>query len=265
MPPDPSMKGDMKEILFGRHPIHETLIANRRRIRRIHIADGVTHQGILEQVLQRAEEAQIPVEFVPRHELDQINDQHQGIVAYVDPYPYVNLTEILEKLKNSDEQGLVLILDTIQDPQNLGTLLRTAEVTGVQGVILPKRRGVGITPAVTSSSAGASEHLAIAQENLAQAIRALKKNELWIAGLDMTADAQTLENANLTGPLALVVGSEGTGLRRLVGESCDYLIRLPMRGNIKSLNAAVAGSIALYAIWQARGFQGEIVGNETHR
>jgi 23S rRNA (guanosine2251-2'-O)-methyltransferase len=262
MPTNAGMMGGTKEKIFGRHPIHETLIANRRRVKQIYIAEGATRQGVLDQILLRAEKARIPVEFVPRHLLDQINNQHQGIVADVDPYPYVNLADIIEKLKATDENGLILILDTIQDPQNLGTLLRTAEVTGVQGVVLPKRRGVGITPAVTRSSAGASEHLEIAQENLVQAIREFKKIDLWIAGLDMTSDAQILEKTNLTGPLGLVVGSEGAGLRRLVRESCDYLIKLPMRRNIKSLNAAVAGSIALYAVWQSRGYKGQIGGEE---
>ena len=262
MPSKPGMKGGTKEIIFGRHPIHETLIANRRQVKQIYVAEGATRQGILDQILQRAEGAHVPVEFVPRHVLDQINEQHQGIVADVGPYPYVNLADIIKKLQSIDEQGLVLILDMIQDPQNLGTLLRTAEVVGVHGIVLPKRRGVGITPAVTRSSAGASEHLAITQENLVQAIRELKNIGLWIAGLEITQDAQALGSTDFSGPLGLVVGSEGSGVRRLVRESCDYLIRLPMRGQIKSLNAAVAGSIALFAIWQARGFQGEFVGYE---
>jgi len=260
MPSKAGMKGGTKEIIFGRHPIHETLIANRRRVKQIYVAEGAARQGILDQILQRAEGAHVPVEFVPRHVLDEINEQNQGIVADVDPYPYVNLADIIEELQTTDEQGLILILDMIQDPQNLGTLLRTAEVVGVHGIVLPKRRAVGITPAVTRSSAGASEHLAIAQENLVQAIKELKKIGLWIVGLDITQDAQAINDIDLTGPLGLVVGSEGSGVRRLVRESCDFLIRLPMRGQIKSLNAAVAGSIALYAIWQTRGFQGEIAG-----
>jgi 23S rRNA (guanosine2251-2'-O)-methyltransferase len=257
MPSDSGMKGELKDILYGRHPIHETLVANQRRVRKIYLAEGVKRQGVLSQILQKAEEARIPVESAPRQELDQVNVQHQGVIAHVDPYPYVTLMDIIEGVKASKEHGLVLILDTIQDPQNLGSLLRTAEATGVHGVILPKRRGVRITPAVTKSSAGASEHLSIVQENLAQAIRELKKNEFWIAGLDMAPDARIIEKVDLSGPLALVVGSEADGLRRLVRESCDYLIRLPMRGKIQSLNAAVAGSIALYTIWQDRGYQGE--------
>jgi len=256
MPSKSGMKGGADEKLYGRHPIHETLIANRRRVKQIYIAEGATRQGVLDQILQRAEDIHIPVNFVPREQLDQFHDQHQGIVADADPYPYVHLADILTKLDAVGDEGLVLILDRIQDPQNLGALLRTAEVVGVHGVVLPKRRGVGITPAVVRSSAGASEHLWIAQENLAHAIRELTHKELWIVGLDITPDAQSLDSIPLSGPLGLVVGSEGSGLRRLVRESCDFLVKLPIKGHIKSLNAAVAGSIALYAIWQSRGFRG---------
>lgn len=255
MPSKAGMIGG-KAVLFGRHPIHEVLIAKRRRVKQIYLAEGATRQGILDQILKHADEDKVPVAFVPRHELDLINDHHQGIVASVDPYPYVGLSHIINKIESVDEQGLVLILDMIQDPQNLGTLLRTAEVVGVHGVVIPKRRSVGITPAVTSSSAGASEHLDIAQENLAQTIDRLKQNGLWIVGLDMAEDAQVFGEVDFSGPLGLVVGSEGSGLRRLVRESCDYLIKLPMGGQIRSLNASVAGSIALYSIFQNRGFKG---------
>ena len=144
------------------------------------------------------------------------------------------------------------MLDTLQDPQNLGTLLRTAEVVGVHGVVLPHRRTATITPAVVNASSGASEHLLIAQANLAQTIDQLKAADVWVIGLDAGAEAQPPERVRLDGAIALVVGSEGEGMRRLVRESCDLLLRLPMRGQVASLNAAVAGSIALFLAARAR-------------
>ncbi|MFN2152594.1 MAG: 23S rRNA (guanosine(2251)-2'-O)-methyltransferase RlmB, partial [Anaerolineales bacterium] len=139
-----------------------------------------------------------------------------------------------------------------QDPQNLGTLLRTAEAVGVHGVVIPLARTAQVTPAVVNASSGASEHLLIAQANLSQVISTLKEEGLWIIGLEGSAEASTASQIRLDGPLGLVVGSEGEGMRRLVRESCDLLLQLPMRGQIESLNAAVAGSIALYLAMQAR-------------
>jgi 23S rRNA (guanosine2251-2'-O)-methyltransferase len=145
----------------------------------------------------------------------------------------------------------------LQDPQNLGTLLRTAEGAGVHGVLLPLRHTVTVTPAVVGASSGASEHLLIAQVNLAQAIAALKESGVWIVGLHGGQQAERVDRVRLDGPLALVVGSEGQGMRPLTRDSCDILMRLPMRGRVESFNAAVAGSIALYLAWQARSFNEE--------
>jgi 23S rRNA (guanosine2251-2'-O)-methyltransferase len=156
---------------------------------------------------------------------------------------------------SSDQSSpaLFLLLDLLQDPQNVGSLLRTAEAVGVHGVVIPRRRAVGVTPAVVSASAGAVEHLRVAQvTNLARTIDELKRRDIWVAGLDTGADAGLLDQADLRGPLALVVGSEGYGLRRLVREKCDFSVRLPMRGRVASLNAAVAGSVALYEVDRQR-------------
>jgi len=155
-----------------------------------------------------------------------------------------------------EEPPLILLLDIIQNPQNLGTLLRTAEAVGVHGVIIPERRSAGITPAVVSASSGASEHMLVAVMNLAQAIQALKEREVWIVGLEGSPEAHLPGEVDLSGALGLVIGNEGEGMRRLVRQSCDFLLRLPMRGRVESLNAAVAGSTALYFAWQARGFLG---------
>jgi 23S rRNA (guanosine2251-2'-O)-methyltransferase len=161
-------------------------------------------------------------------------------------------------LVNAEKQGeppLILVLDAMQDPQNLGTLLRTAEIVGVHGVLLPLRHTVTVTPAVVHASSGASEHLLIAQSNLSQALETLKREDVWVVGLEGNAQALLPDQVRLDGPLALVVGSEGEGMRSLVRASCDLLMRLPMRGQVESLNAAIAGSVALYLAWQARGWK----------
>jgi 23S rRNA (guanosine2251-2'-O)-methyltransferase len=240
------------ETVVGRNAILEVLRAGRRRCHRLYVAEGAQPRGALAEVLERAASAEIPVERVPRVGLP--GDAH-GLAAEVDPYPYSDLGEILDRVQAGSEPMLVLLLDTVQDPQNLGTLLRTAEAVGVQGVILPYRQGVGVTPAVVRASSGASEHLLVARENLARAMAELKERGGWMVGLDMAA-AGPLEAADLRRPLGLVVGGEGSGLRRLVGESCDFMARLPMRGRIGSLNAAVAGSLALYMAWSQRGYSG---------
>lgn len=177
-------------------------------------------------------------------------------MAQVDSYPYVPPAEVLQRAREVGEPPLVLALDVLQDPQNLGTLLRTAEAVGVHGVILPRHASVGITAAVVSSSAGACEHLLVARDNLAQCLGWLKENGLWVVGLEASPQAVLLEEVDLGQPLVLVVGSEGEGMRKLVRQRCDFLVRLPMRGRVESLNAAVAGSLALYAIWAARGQRG---------
>lgn len=194
---------------------------------------------------------------VPRATLDRVAAGNQGIAAEVDPYPYGSLADILERARDSGEQPFVLLLDALQDPQNFGTLLRTAEAVGVHGVIIPGHHSVGITSAVVSASSGASEHLLVAVENLARAIEILKQEGVWIIGLENDPRAAVLEATTLGGALGLVVGSEGEGMRRLVRERCDLLVRIPMRGRVESLNAAVAGSIALYAAWSARQAQAE--------
>jgi 23S rRNA (guanosine2251-2'-O)-methyltransferase len=171
-------------------------------------------------------------------------------VAEVSKYPYSDVVEILEHAK--EEKPFVLILDSLQDPQNFGTLLRTAEVIGVHGVIIPLARTVDVTPAVVNASSGACEHLLVAQSNLSQAIDALKENDLWIVGLDQAGVEFEPESRHLKGALGLVVGSEGEGLHELTRKKCNILLKLPMKGRIESLNAAVAGSVALYLAYLSR-------------
>jgi 23S rRNA (guanosine2251-2'-O)-methyltransferase len=246
----------MREWILGRNPVYETLRAGRRQAFRLQIAQGVQEKGQLAEALKLSMQRKLAIERVPRRQLDSLGDGHQGVALEASAYPYSNLSDMLDLAGRRGEPPFILVLDALQDPQNLGTLLRTAEIVGVHGVLLPYRRAATVTPAVVGASSGASEHLLIAQTNLAQAIAALKEREIWVVGLEGGPEAQPPEKVRLDGALALVVGNEGQGMRLLVRESCDWLLRLPMRGRIDSLNAAVAGSIGLYLAWQARKYAG---------
>jgi 23S rRNA (guanosine2251-2'-O)-methyltransferase len=198
----------------------------------------------------------VPTSRVDRSQLDRLGDGHQGVALRVGEYQYADLGDIHALADDRREDDFLLILDALQDPQNLGTLLRSGEAVGIHGVIIPYRRTATVTPAVVSASSGACEHLLIAQANLAQSIDSLKDAGVWVAGLESGPQARLPGEIRLDGPLALVVGNEGQGMRPLVRTKCDFLLRLPMRGRVESLNAAVAGSVGLYLAWQARQFAG---------
>jgi 23S rRNA (guanosine2251-2'-O)-methyltransferase len=242
----------MKEFIYGRNPVLETLRARRRDVFRLQIADGVQDKGRLTEILDLSSKRKIPLERVARDRLDKLSDSHQGVALEASAYPYVALEDIIDNGKARGEPLFVLILDTLQNPQNLGTIIRTAEAVGVHGVLIPPHRAAEITPAVVSSSAGACEHTLVAQANLAQAIGEIKKAGAWVVGLDESSESKEPSDILLNGALAIVVGSEGEGIRPLVRQSCDFLLRLPMEGQIESLNAAVAGSITLYLAYIAR-------------
>jgi len=245
-----------REILYGRNPVLEALLAGRRRFFRLVLAEGIRETGPVERIRKWADEREVETVYSPRAELDETipGGHHQGVLLEASPYPYVSLEEIIKALEGKT-RPLVLILDLLQDPQNVGNLLRTAEAVGVEGVVIQERRAVGITPAVVKASAGAVEHLRIARvTNLNRAVEVLKKAGLWVAGLENDPSAVDLFEADLDMPLALVVGSEGKGIRPLLRRHCDLLVKLPMVGKISSLNAAVAGSIALYQISRGRVF-----------
>jgi 23S rRNA (guanosine2251-2'-O)-methyltransferase len=268
----------MKDWLYGRNPVYETLRAGRRNVFRCLVAENAQEKGRLAEILDFCRGKKIPIERGPRARLEAIHPGSQGVALEVSGYPYVNVPDLLDLAQARGEPPLILILDALQDPQNLGTLLRTAEGVGAHGAVLPYRRTATVTPAVVNASSGASEHLLIAQANLAQAIAALKEAGVWVIGLEGSvlsmskgsvlsmskgsvlsmskgsAGASLPSEIDLSGPLALVVGGEGEGMRPLVRQSCDALLRLPMRGKVESLNAAVAGSIALYLAWEARGY-----------
>jgi 23S rRNA (guanosine2251-2'-O)-methyltransferase len=239
----------MPDLLYGRNAVREALRAQRRPFEQLLVSSGAQEAGTLGEVVRLAEKVGVLVERVDRHELDrrlrEVN--HQGVALECGEYPYVELDDCLAVAEERGEPALLLMLDHLQDPQNVGTLLRTAEVVGVHGVVMPGRRAAEVTPAVVNASSGATEHLRIAiVVNLAQSIAEVQKAGVWVVGVEDDERAQPYDRADLDMPLALVVGAEGSGLARLTRERCDFLVRLPMRGQIASLNAAVAGSIVLY-------------------
>lgn len=248
----------MKEFIYSRNAVYETLRAGRRQVFSLAIADGAQEKGRLKQIVQMAEERKIPVRRLPRATLDRIHSNHQGVLLETGGYPYVDLQDVFDLARTRGEPLFVLILDSLQDPQNLGTLLRTAEAVGIHGVLLPLAHAVEVTPAVVNASSGASEHLLVVRANLHQAMRELKQAGVWMVGLEGESasgneeQAQGPEKMRLDVPLGLVVGSEGSGMRPLVRRSCDLFLSLPMVGQVESLNAAVAGSVALYLAYLAR-------------
>jgi 23S rRNA (guanosine2251-2'-O)-methyltransferase len=245
----------MREWLYGRNPVHETLRAGRRNFFQLHLAAGNEDDKVLNEIIKLCRDKKIPTRTVTKDWFHTLTvSDHQGVALEVSAYPYRPLDEMLTLAHQRNEQPLILILDTLQDPQNLGGLLRTAEAVGVHGVCLPLRRTATVTPAVVNRSSGASEHLLITQANLAQTITRLKEEGVWIIGLEKSLHADRIDRARLDGPLAIVVGSEGSGMRDLIRKSCDLLIQLPMRGQIESLNASIAGSVVLYKVWEKRGF-----------
>lgn len=244
----------MREWIYGRNPVNEVLRAGRRQVFRLLVMEGAQSKGLLANILDHCNKNNIPVESAPRAELERRQPGNQGLLLEVSAYPYVALTDIFDRSQQRAEAPLILVLDSLQDPQNLGTLLRTAEAVGVHGVLLPLRRTAAVSPAVVNASSGASEHLLVTQVNLSQAIKNMQDRDVWVIGLESGPESQLLDKKALRGSLALVIGAEGQGMRSLIRKSCDQLFHLPMRGSIESLNAAVAGSIALYLAWETRAF-----------
>lgn len=252
--------GSSTELLARRHPVLETLRSGRRDIHRLWVESGKQDQEI-RVIVKTAEASHVPMTVTDRRELDRLaarNDvsgKHQGVLLETGPYVYSEPDDMLQAARQQGEMPLLLLLDLLHGPQNIGSLLRTAEAVGVHGVILQDRRAPDITPSVVQYSVGSSEHLRIARvTNLVQTMRLLKEQNVWMAGLDLDDVASPLPEVDLNIPLGVVVGHEGQGLRRLVRQTCDIRVYLPMRGKVESLNAAVAGSVLLYAAWQARGF-----------
>ncbi len=236
------------EVLYGVHPVTETLKAGRRKVVEILMARGRPAPRLAEAV-EAAKERTVPVREVTAEQLASMTGSpgHQGVAAKVGPYPLVELPDLL-----AGEAPFLLALDGVVDPQNLGALVRSGVCVGVDGVIIPKDRAAPPTPAASRASAGAMEHVRMARvTNLAAALRELKDRGVWIGGL-ARAEAISLYDADLTGPLALVVGGEEKGLRPLVRSHCDFGLAIPQVGPVDSLNASVAGAVALYEAYRQR-------------
>ncbi len=234
------------DIVEGRNSVLE-LLNSDRDINKIFVQSGEKH-GSIYKIIAQAKERKIVVSEVQKSKLDLMskNKNHQGVIAVVPPFNYVEVEDILDFAKEKGEDAFVLILDGIEDPHNLGSIIRTAETAGVHGIIIPKRRNVAVNSTVSKVSAGAVEHMKVARvSNLNDTIRKLKDKGLWIIGTD--GDADTLYyNQDFKGNIAIVIGSEGFGMSRLVKENSDMLVKIPMKGKVTSLNASVSAGIIVY-------------------
>ena len=234
-------------VVYGRRPVIEAL-RGERAVLRLWMSESQHRTPVVDAIIGEARQAGVPIGEASRQRLDELagGGHHQGVVAEMAEVATVTLDDLLDVARQRQETPLLVVTDHLEDPQNLGSLIRSAEAAGAHGLVVPERRSVGVTPAVVRASAGATEHLAVASVvNLVRTLRDLKAAGLWIVGLDAAA-SQRYDLADLTVPLAIVVGSEGKGLSRLVAEQCDLRVRLPMAGRTASLNAAVAGAILLY-------------------
>ena len=241
-----------ENMLEGRNAVQEALAAGRP-IDKLYIAAGETDRA-LARLAAMAKEAGAAVVETDRRKLDQLSatGAHQGVVAMVAAHAYATVDEILENAKSRGEAPLIVLCDDLSDPHNLGAIIRTAECAGAHGVIIPKRRSAGLTAIVDKASAGALEHMAIARvPNLVAAIETLKKNGLWIYGT-AAEGSNELWKTDLTGPACIVIGSEGSGISRLVREKCDFLVSIPLHGQISSLNASAAAAVLLYEALRQR-------------
>lgn len=236
------------EWVYGRRPVAEVLRAKRRHIYEAVLPSGGRDSPDVAELRTLLLAAGVPLHALQRQELDLLSagGNHQGVALRVGGYPYIGLEQVAHDVREQP-LALVLLLDHIEDPQNVGALLRSAEAAGVTGVILPEDRAAGITPAVVRASAGASEHLRIARTvNLVRAIKQLQEAGAWLAGLDMGEDARLYTEVDFKGRMGIVVGAEGQGIGRLVRESCDFIARIPMSGKVASLNASVAGALVMF-------------------
>ena len=250
MTPPPAQEEEMQSnLLVGRNPIREALKAGRD-MEKLLVAKGELI-GSAREIVAMAREQKVIVQEVDRAHLDAMAPGHQGLIAVVSAYAYKTVDDMLALAKERGEKPFLVILDGVTDPHNLGAIIRSAECAGAHGVIIPERRAVGLTPAAVKASAGAVEYLPVAREvNLTRTIERLKKEGIWIYGTAM--NGEDYRKVDYSGAKALVIGSEGEGMSRLVSESCDKVVTLPMKGKIESLNASVAAGILLYAMMDAK-------------
>ncbi|GLB61402.1 23S rRNA (guanosine(2251)-2'-O)-methyltransferase RlmB [Cytobacillus sp. NCCP-133] len=240
-----------QDFIIGKNPVIEAL-KSERDINKIFIAEG-SQSGQMQQVIGLAKSAGVLVQFVPKKKIDQMAEgNHQGVVAQVAAYQYAEIDDLFAAAEKKNEDPFFLLLDEIEDPHNLGSIMRTADAVGAHGIIIPKRRAVGLTATVAKASTGAIEYIPVVRvTNMARTIDELKERGVWIAGTDAKGkqDYRQFDGAM---PIGLVIGSEGKGMGRLIRDKCDFLIRLPMSGHVTSLNASVAAALLMYEVYRKR-------------
>ena len=240
------------DIVQGRNAVLE-LLNSDRDINKIYLQRGEKH-GSINEIIKLAKNKKIVLVEVDKNKLDELSNggNHQGIIAVVPPFNYCEVEDILEETKQKNEEPFIVILDGIEDPHNLGSIIRTAETAGVHGIIIPKRRAAGVNATSSKVACGAVEHMKIARvNNLVETIRSLKENGIWVYGTEMHGEKEYY-NENLKGAIAIVIGNEGSGMSRIVKENCDVLLRIPMKGKINSLNASVSAGIVIYEALKQR-------------
>jgi 23S rRNA (guanosine2251-2'-O)-methyltransferase len=246
----------MEDIIYGKNPIIEALEAGHE-INKMLLLEGSRDRN-LQKIIETARSKKILLQFVDRKMMDKIaeGENHQGVIAYISPYEYYEVDALLQIARDKGEPPFLIICDEITDPHNLGSIIRTANAVGAHGVIIPKRRSAAIYHTVVNTSCGAVEYVPVARvTNITQTIKTLQKEGVWIVGTDM--GAPVYHEANLTGSIAIVVGNEGDGISRLVKESCDFMISLPMMGAVSSLNASVACGVVMYEVVRQRNLKGK--------
>lgn len=244
----------MDNIVFGRNTVMEALKSGREIEKLLILKTG---EGSIKKIEGIARDRKIPIQYVDKATLDRVamgpggTGSHQGVAAYTSSYSYCEVEDLLSAAADRGEPPFLIILDGIEDPHNLGAIMRTADGAGAHGIIIPKRRAACLTDTVAKASAGAVEYMRVAKvANLVQSINKLKEAGLWIAACDM--DGQTYHQRDLTGPIAIVIGGEGQGISRLIREKCDFLVSIPMEGRISSLNASNAAAVLMYEIHRQR-------------
>ena len=246
------MSDEYQDQVEGRNAVLE-LLESDRDINKIFISDGEKH-GSINKIIALAKQKKVIINEVSKAKLNQMSqtENNQGVIAIVPPFNYCEIEDILDLAKKRDEKPFILILDGIEDPHNLGSIIRTAETAGVHGIIIPKRRAANVNSTVAKVSAGAVEYMKIARvNNINDAINTLKENDVWICGTDMNTDKYYYDE-DFTGGIGIVIGSEGYGMSRLVKENCDFLVKIPMKGKITSLNASVSAGIVIYEVVKQR-------------
>ena len=241
-----------EDLIIGRNAVMEAL-KNDKTIEALYLANG-SREGSINQIINLAKKNKIVIKEADKKKLDSMSAGmvHQGVIAKITPYKYFEVKDILDDAKKKGEAPFIIILDELEDPHNLGSIIRTAETCGVHGIIIPKRRNVGVTPTVYKSSVGAVEHVKIAKvTNINNTIDELKEQGIWVYGADIEGREYSYE-VDFSGPCALIIGSEGRGISKLTLKKCDKLVRIPMIGKINSLNASVAGGIMMYEVLKGR-------------